>query len=95
MTWLLHTAIRFGDPRENRDRIPVAFPIKVMGAKVDGFVRRHDDRPAVRPTFDAASVELRDSKRAITWARSPSMRRAANSSTSYRTLTHPMVKVVL
>ena len=34
-----------------------------MGAKVDGFVAGHrHDRPAIRPDFDAATIELRDSK---------------------------------
>ena len=51
------------DPR--RDTLidyPCAFPIKVMGARQDGFVhamtelaRQHD------PGFDAATVELRES----------------------------------
>lgn len=42
---------------------PSPFPIKVMGLKVDGFVeaivavaREHD------PDFDAATVEMRDSR---------------------------------
>ena len=42
---------------------PCAFPIKVMGAKVDGFVHAitlvaHE----FDPTFDATTLELRESK---------------------------------
>ena len=52
------------DPR--RDSLieyPSRFPIKIMGAKVDGFVHAmtliaHE----FDPTFDASTVELRDSK---------------------------------
>ena len=48
--------------KESLIQYPSRFPIKVMGAKVDGFVhavtqiaRAHD------PSFDAGTVELRDS----------------------------------
>lgn len=88
------------DPR--RDSLieyPSRFPIKVMGAKVDGFVhavtaiaKRFD------PGFDAASVELRDSKAGnylgITITVTATSREQLDE--LYRTLsTHPMVKVVL
>ena len=33
-----------------------------MGAKVDGFVHADAHRTRIDPTFDAATVELRDSK---------------------------------
>jgi uncharacterized protein len=78
---------------------PSRFPIKVMGAKVDGFVhavtaiaRRFD------PTFDAGTVELRDSKAGnylgITITVTATSREQLDE--LYRTLsTHPMVKVVL
>jgi len=73
------------DPR--RDTLidyPCAFPIKVMGARQDGFVhamtelaRQHD------PGFDAATVELREAAAASTWASpSPSPPPAASSSTT-------------
>lgn len=78
---------------------PSRFPIKVMGAKVDGFVnavttiaRQFD------PSFDAATVELRDSKAGnylgITITITATSR--AQLDDLYRALTsHPMVKVVL
>ena len=80
-------------------KYPSRFPIKVMGAKVDGFVEavtsiaRHFD-----PEFDAASVELRDSKAGnylgITITINATSREQLDE--LYRTLsTHPMVKIVL
>jgi hypothetical protein len=78
---------------------PSAFPIKVMGANVDGFVdaivhvaRRFD------PSFDAATVEQRPSKAGnylgITITVTATSREQLDE--LYRTLsTHPMVKVVL
>jgi hypothetical protein len=78
---------------------PSQFPIKVMGAKADGFVhavtqiaKRFD------PGFDAASVELRDSRAGnylgITITVTATSREQLDE--LYRTLsTHPMVKVVL
>ncbi|MFO1218175.1 MAG: DUF493 family protein [Burkholderiaceae bacterium] len=78
---------------------PSAFPIKVMGARVDGFVeaivdvaRRFD------PTFDASTVELRPSSGGnylgITITVTATSREQLDE--LYRTLsTHPMVKVVL
>ena len=78
---------------------PSAFPIKVMGAKVDGFV--HAITSIARqfdPGFDAASVELRDSKAGnylgITLTITATSREQLDE--LYRTLsTHPMVKIVL
>jgi len=78
---------------------PSRFPIKVMGAKVDGFVQamtliaRQFD-----PTFDAASIELRESKGGnylgITLTINATSREQLDE--LYRTLsTHPMVKVAL
>lgn len=78
---------------------PSSFPIKVMGERVDGFVhavteiaRRFD------PAFDAASVELRESKGGkylgVTVTVTATSREQLDE--LYRTLsTHPMVKVVL
>jgi putative lipoic acid-binding regulatory protein len=78
---------------------PSRFPIKVMGANADGFVHavtqiaRHFD-----PSFDASTVELRDSKAGnylgITITITATSRDQLDE--LYRTLsTHPMVKVVL
>ena len=78
---------------------PSAFPIKVMGLRVDGFVaamvhvaRRFD------PAFDAATVELRPSKAGkylgVTLTVTATSREQLDE--LYRALsTHPMVKVVL
>ena len=78
---------------------PSRFPIKVMGAKVEGFVEAitsialHFD-----PEFDPATVELRDSREGnylgITITITATSRDQLDE--LYRTLsTHPMVKVVL
>ena len=78
---------------------PSAFPIKVMGDNVDGFVhavteiaRRFD------PAFDAATIELRPSSGAkylgVTVTVTATSREQLDE--LYRALsTHPMVKVVL
>jgi len=80
-------------------RYPDAFPIKVMGLNVAGFVdamvgvaRQFD------PDFDAAAVELRSSKASkylgVTLTVTATSREQLDE--LYRTLsTHPMVKVVL
>jgi hypothetical protein len=78
---------------------PSRFPIKVMGAKVDGFV--HAVTTIARqfdPAFDAATIELRDSKAGnylgITITINATSRQQLDE--LYRTLSsHPMVKVVL
>src|SRR5919205_3791105 len=89
-----------GDPRKDSlIEYPSRFPIKVMGAKVDGFV--HAITTIARqfdPTFDAATVELRDSKAGnylgITITVLATSREQLDD--LYRALTsHPMVKVVL
>jgi uncharacterized protein len=78
---------------------PCAFPIKVMGAKVNGFVHAitliaHE----FDPTFDAKTLELRESKGGnylgITLNITATSREQLDE--LYRTLsTHPMVKMVL
>ncbi len=78
---------------------PCAFPIKVMGAKVDGFVHAitliaHE----FDPTFDATTIELRESKGGnylgVTITITATNREQLDE--LYRTLsTHPMVKMVL
>ncbi|MEY2593690.1 MAG: hypothetical protein RI972_1379 [Pseudomonadota bacterium] len=78
---------------------PCAFPIKVMGAQVDGFeaaivaVARHFD-----PVFDASTVERRPSSSGkylgLTITVTATSREQLDE--LYRTLsTHPLVKVVL
>jgi uncharacterized protein len=86
-------------PDQSLIEYPSQFPIKVMGANVDGFVhavveiaRRFD------PAFDAATVELRPSKGdkylGVTVTVTATSREQLDE--LYRTLsTHPMVKVVL
>jgi uncharacterized protein len=87
-----------GDARSLID-YPSAFPIKVMGAHVEGFteaivsVARQFD-----PGFDAATVESRPSKGGnylgITITITATSREQLDE--LYRTLsTHPLVKVVL
>ncbi|MFY8102679.1 MAG: YbeD family protein [Ramlibacter sp.] len=78
---------------------PCRFPIKVMGAKVEGFVEAVTAvAVAFDPAFDAASIELRDSKGGnylgITITITATSREQLDE--LYRTLsTHPMVRVVL
>ena len=78
---------------------PCAFPIKVMGVRTEGLVHaittvaHHFD-----PTFDASTVELRESKGGkylgVTITVTATSREQLDE--LYRTLsTHPMVKVVL
>ena len=78
---------------------PSRFPIKVMGAKVDGFVEAITSIAGqFDPQFDAGTVELRDSKAGnylgITITINATSREQLDE--LYRTLsTHPMVKIVL
>ena len=86
-------------PEQSLIEYPSAFPIKVMGAAVEGFeaavvaiARRFD------PAFDITTVERRPSKGGnylgITITVTASSREQLDE--LYRTLsTHPMVKVVL
>ena len=91
-----------GQPDPRKDSLieyPSRFPIKVMGAKVEGFV--HAITAIARqfdPQFDAGTVELRDSKAGnylgITITINATSREQLDE--LYRTLsTHPMVKMVL
>ncbi|WP_367067278.1 DUF493 family protein [Oryzisolibacter sp. LB2S] len=88
------------DPRKDSlIEYPSRFPIKVMGANVNGFVhavievaRRFD------PEFDPSTVELRDSRGGnylgVTITVTATSREQLDE--LYRALTsHPMVKVVL
>jgi uncharacterized protein len=88
------------DPRKDSlIEYPSRFPIKVMGAKVDGFV--HAVTELARqfdPTFDAGTIELRDSRAGnylgVTITITATSREQLDN--LYRALSsHPMVKVVL
>ena len=78
---------------------PSAFPIKVMGQRVDGFVHAITTiARAFDPQFDAGSIELRESKGGnylgITITVTATSREQLDE--LYRTLSsHPMVRVVL
>ena len=88
------------DPRkESLIEYPSQFPIKVMGAHVDGFIEAiaHVARQ-FDPGFDAATIEQRPSKGGnylgLTITITATSREQLDE--LYRTLsTHPMVKVVL
>ena len=86
-------------PEQSLIKYPSAFPIKVMGAQVEGFeaamvaVVRHFD-----PGFDVGSVERRPSSGGkylgLTLTVTATSREQLDE--LYRTLsTHPMVRVVL
>jgi uncharacterized protein len=87
------------DPQDSLIEYPSRFPIKVMGAKAEGFVeaiasvaRQFD------PAFDASTIEQRPSKAGnylgLTITITATSREQLDE--LYRTLsTHPMVKVVL
>ncbi len=80
-------------------QFPCDFPIKVMGATVDGFahaictlVQQHD------PGFDPATLEMRPSKNGNYIGLTVTVRAVSQEHLDnlYRALTqHPMVKVVL
>jgi len=78
---------------------PCSFPIKVMGAKVDGFVHAITQiAQEFDPQFDATKIELRESKGGnylgITLHINATSREQLDE--IYRTLsTHPMVKMAL
>ena len=84
---------------ESLIKYPSLFPIKVMGTKVDGLVHAITHiAHQFDPTFDATTVELRESKGGkylgVTITVTATSREQLDE--LYRTLsTHPMVKVVL
>ena len=95
----LQTVHAMASAPESLIEYPSLFPIKVMGARVDGFVQAvttialHFD-----PGFDAATIELRESSGGkylgVTITVTATSREQLDE--LYRTLsTHPMVKVVL
>lgn len=85
--------------RETLIEFPCDFPIKIMGASVDGFaqvvvdiVRLHD------PDFDPATVEMRPSRKGNYLALTCTVRAVSQAQLDalYRALSsHPMVEVVL
>lgn len=86
-------------PDESLIEYPSAFPIKVMGAQVEGFVeaiaavaRQFD------PGFDAGTIEQRPSKAGTYLGLTITITATSREQLDelYRTLSsHPMVKVVL
>jgi hypothetical protein len=78
---------------------PSQFPIKVMGAKVDGFVHAVTQiAESFDPAFDATTIELRTSKAGnylgVTVTVTATSREQLDD--LYRALSaHPLVKVVL
>lgn len=88
------------DPRKDSlIEYPSRFPIKVMGAKADGFVHAVTALAhQFDPTFDASTIELRDSRAGnylgVTITITATSRQQLDD--LYRALSsHPMVKVVL
>jgi putative lipoic acid-binding regulatory protein len=86
-------------PEQSLIRYPLRFPIKVMGANVEGFAEAMT-RVVLQfdPDFDAAGIETRLSKGSkylgLTLTITATSREQLDE--LYRTLsTHPMVKVVL
>ena len=86
-------------PEQSLIEYPSAFPIKVMGAQVEGFeqamlavARRFD------PGFDPSTVERRPSKAGTYLGLTLTVTATSREQLDelYRTLsTHPMVKIVL
>ena len=86
-------------PEQSLIEYPSAFPIKVMGAHVEGFVEAVVEvAQRFDPAFDVATVEQRPSRAGnylgVTITVTATSREQLDE--LYRTLsTHPMVKVVL
>ncbi|QTN22526.1 DUF493 family protein [Rhizobacter sp. AJA081-3] len=86
-------------PEQSLIQYPSQFPIKVMGANVDGFAQAVVKiAQQFDPDLDAATVETRPSKAGnylgVTITITATSREQLDE--LYRTLsTHPMVKVVL
>lgn len=86
-------------PEQSLIEYPSSFPIKVMGAKADGFVEAIVSvAKNFDPAFDPATIEHRPSKGGnylgLTITITATSREQLDE--LYRTLsTHPMVKIVL
>ncbi len=88
------------DPRkESLIEYPCDFPIKVMGARVDGFAEAMADvAKQFDPGFDPATIEIRPSKAGNYLSITLTIRATDREQLDnlYRALTgHPMVKVAL
>ncbi|MCW7539105.1 DUF493 family protein [Aquabacterium sp. A7-Y] len=86
-------------PEPSLIEYPSQFPIKVMGANVDGFAQAIAE-VALRfdPSFDAGSIEMRPSKGANYLGLTITVMATSREQLDdlYRALSsHPMVKVVL
>lgn len=85
--------------RQTLLEFPCDFPIKVMGARVDGFAQEVLEVVLVHaPDFDAATMEMRPSSKGNYLAVTCTFRAVSQEQVDnlYRALTsHPMVKVVL
>lgn len=86
-------------PEESLIEYPSRFPIKVMGANVDGFAAAIVEvAKQFDPGFDASTLEHRPSKGGNYLSVTITITATSRSQLDelYRTLsTHPMVKVVL
>ncbi|AKJ27602.1 DUF493 family protein [Caldimonas brevitalea] len=86
-------------PEQSLIEYPSQFPIKVMGANVDGFAQAIAEvAQRFDPSFDASTIEMRPSKGAnylgLTITITATSRQQLDE--LYRALSsHPMVKVVL
>ena len=88
------------DPRkESLIEYPCDFPIKVMGARVDGFAEAMAQiAQQFDPSFDPATIEMRPSKAGNYLSVTLTIRATNRDQLDhiYRALTgHPMVKVAL
>ena len=86
-------------PEQSLIEYPCHFPIKVMGANVDGYVTAMTHlAKSFDANFDASTVELRPSKGGNYMGLTLSVYVTSREQLDelYRTLTtHPMVKIVL
>lgn len=87
------------ETRETLLEFPCDFPIKVMGARVDGFAQAVAGVVTVHaPDFDPATMEMRPSSKGNYLSLTCTIRATSKAQLDdlYRALTaHPMVKVVL
>lgn len=78
---------------------PCDFPIKIMGARVEGFAQAVAEVVLIHaPEFDPASMEMRPSSKGNYLSLTCTVRATSKDQldTLYRALTaHPLVKVVL
>lgn len=86
-------------PKETLLEFPCDFPIKIMGARVEGFAQAVAEAVLVHaPDFDPASMTMRPSSKGNYLALTCTIRAESKAQLDdlYRALTaHPMVKVVL